>query len=171
VANLQVLFSERQSMEQRIVEILMYVIGEIRSRRLRPDEVEGISDGLLARGYTPREVATALSLFIERFQKRAQRAQQGYASLPHSQRILHGVEKLFLSSQAYGYLLQLRHLGVLDAEDLETILERILMMGNVRVGEDEVKLVVASHLLESDARGWIGPTQISYARSSSESIH
>jgi uncharacterized protein Smg (DUF494 family) len=158
-------------MDQRIVEILMYVIGEIRSRRIRPDEVEAISDGLVAQGFTPREVATALSLFIERFQRRIQRREPSFAAQPQSHRVLHPVERLFLSSEAYGYLLQLHHLGILDAEDLEAILQRVLMMGSVRVGEEEMKLVVASYLVESDARGWAGPSQVPFARFSSESIH
>ena len=158
-------------MDQRIVEILMYVMGQIRSQRMEREEVEGLSDDLLERGFSPREVATALSFFIERFQKRSQRGSQDAAAVPRSHRVLHGVERLFLSAEAYGYLLQLRHLGVLDAEDLEAILERILMIGNMSISEDEVKRVVVLHLLESDPRGWLGPSHISFAHSPSESIH
>jgi uncharacterized protein Smg (DUF494 family) len=158
-------------MDQRIVEILMYVIGQIRSRRMEREEVEGLSDDLLQRGFSPPEVAAALSYFIERFQKRPPRDSNDAATSPRSHRVLHAVEKMFLDAHAYGYLLQLCHLGVLDASDLEAILERVLMIGNVSITEDEVKRVVVLHLMESDPRGWLGPTHISFANGPSESIH
>ncbi|RPH92677.1 hypothetical protein EHM69_12230, partial [candidate division KSB1 bacterium] len=53
-------------MDQRIVEILMYVIGEIQSRRIKVEEIEGISDELVQRGFSQREVATAIAVFAER---------------------------------------------------------------------------------------------------------
>ncbi len=158
-------------MDQRLVEILMYVIGEIRSQRVELEEVETMSDDLLQRGFTPREVATALSFFIERFQKRVERREPDDVQLPHSQRVLHRIEKLFLNPKAYGYLLQLQHLGVLDARDIEMILEQILMVGHSRVTEDEVKLIVASHLLESDTQGWVAPTNLSFTQPPSDSVH
>ena len=158
-------------MDQRIVEILMYVIGQIRSHRMEREEVEGLSDDLLKKGFTPREVAAALSFFIERFQKRTKRDAQDAIDLPRAHRVLHGVEKLFIKPDAYGYLLQLCHLGVLDAEDLEAILERVLVIGDMSIDRDEVKRVVVLHLLESDPRGWLGPTHISFAHTPSESVH
>ena len=158
-------------MDQRLVEILMYVIGEIRSQRVELEEVETMSDDLLQRGFTPREVATALSFFIERFQKRVEHREPDDVQLPHSQRVLHRIEKLFLNPKAYGYLLQLQHLGVLDARDIEMILEQILMVGHSRVTEDEVKLIVASHLLESDVQGWTTPTNLSFTQPPSDSVH
>ena len=158
-------------MNQRLVEILMYVIGEIRSQRVEIEEVEMMSDDLLQKGFTPREVATALSFFIERFQKRVERREPEDVQLPHSQRVLHRIEKLFLNPKAYGYLLQLQHLGVLDAGDIEMILEQVLMVGHSRITEDEVKLIVASHLLEHDTHGWIAPTNLSFTQPPSDSVH
>lgn len=158
-------------MDQRIVEILMYVIGQIRSHRMEREEVEGLSDDLLKRGFTPREVATALSFFIERFQKRTQHEARDSIEPPRAHRVLHAVEKLFIKPDAYGYLLQLCHLGVLDAEDLEAVLERVLIIGDMSIDRTEVKRVVVLHLLESDPRGWLGPTHISFTHTPSESVH
>ena len=137
-------------MDQRIVEILMYVIGEIQSRRIRIDELDGISDELMQRGFSQREVATAFSLFAERLYRDPNRYQNGNPASPYAHRVLHDVERQYLSTEALGYVLQLVHLGILGYVDVEEIIERCMLMGNLNVGADEMKMVVASHLLEKE---------------------
>jgi uncharacterized protein Smg (DUF494 family) len=138
-------------MDQRIVEILMYVIGEIQSRRIRIDEIDGMSDELVQRGFSQREVATAFSLFTERLQGRdLGRVHYGPPLGQHAHRVLHEVERQYVSPEALGYVFQLTHLGILTYSDVEDIIERCIMMGNLNVGGDEMKMLVATHLLEKE---------------------
>ncbi len=137
-------------MDQRIVEILMYVIGEIQSRRIRVDEIEGISDDLVQRGFSPREVTTAFSLFADRIQRDPARSTTGPQINESSHRILHEVERQYIGAEALGYILQLSHLGILCLSDVEELIERCMLMGTLNLGADEMKMVVATHLLEKE---------------------
>ena len=139
-------------MDQRIVEILMYVIGEIQSRRIRPEEIEGISDDLVQRGFSQREVATAISLFADRLNGEVRRTHVASPSGVHAHRVLHDVERQYVAADAHGYLIQMTHLGILDQADVEEIIERCMLLGNLNVGMDEIKMLVATHLLEKDPR-------------------
>jgi uncharacterized protein Smg (DUF494 family) len=139
-------------MEQRIVEILMYVIGEIQSHRIRPEEIEGISDELMQRGFSQREVATAISLFADRLNGEVRRTQVSSPSGAHAHRVLHDVEHQYVAADAHGYLIQMTHLSILDQADVEEIIERCMLLGNLNVGMDEIKMLVATHLLEKDPR-------------------
>lgn len=138
-------------MDQRIVEILMYVIGEIQSRRVRIDEIDGMSDELVQRGFSQREVATAFSLFSERLQGREfGKTQFGPPQGPNAHRVLHDIERQYVSPEALGYMLQLTHLGILTQPDMEDLIERCIMMGTLNVGADEMKMLVATHLFEKE---------------------
>jgi uncharacterized protein Smg (DUF494 family) len=158
-------------MEQRIVEILMYVIGEIQSRRIQLEEIEGISDELMQRGFSQREVATAISLFSDRFVGDARRTCHSAPLNDNSHRVLHDVERQYISPEAHGYLLQMMHLSILDLADVEEIVERCMMLGNLNVGGDEMKMLVATHLLEKDPRSMDSTGVIGAARPWPEHIH
>ena len=137
-------------MDQRIVEILMYVIGEIQSRRIRVEEIEGISDELVQRGFSQREVSAAISVFADRLVGESRRTLIARPSLPHAHRILHDLERQYVSPEAYGYLIEMAELAILDPADIEEIIERCVLLGNLSVGGDEMKMLVATHLLEKD---------------------
>lgn len=137
-------------MDQRIVEILMYVIGEIQSRKIRVDEIEGISDELMQRGFSQREVATAFSFFMDRMNRDVSRVEIRRPERPLSYRVLHDIERQYVGPEAQGYLIQLTHLGLLDLTDVEELVERCMIMGNLNIGGDEMKMLVATHLLEKD---------------------
>jgi uncharacterized protein Smg (DUF494 family) len=158
-------------MDQRIVEILMYVIGEIQSRRIKAEEIEGISDELVQRGFSQREVATAISLFAERFTGDSKRTQFGGPSHVHAHRVLHDVERQYVSPEAHGYLIQMDHLGILGMADIEELVERCMLMGNLNVGIEEMKMLVATHLLEKDPRQMDTTYPVSPFRPWPEHIH
>lgn len=139
-------------MDQRIVEILMYVIGEIQSRRIKLEEIEGFSDELMQRGFSQREVSTAISLFADRLNSESRLTHYSSPSGIHAHRVLHEVERQYVSADAHGYLIQMTHLGILDQGDVEEIIERCMLLGNLNVGMDEIKMHVATHLLEKDPR-------------------
>lgn len=158
-------------MDQRIVEILMYVIGEIQSRRIKVDEIDGISEELLDRGFSHRDVATAISLVADRMAGETKRTYVAAPCSVTSHRVLHDIERQYVSPDAYGYLIQMTHLGLLDTADTEEIIERCMMMNNLNVGMDEMKMVVASHLLEKDPRQSDSTFTASPARPWSEHVH
>ena len=53
--------------------------------------------------------------------------------------------------EAYGYIIQLKELGIIDETDTEQILERAMMMGSSEITTADIKSIVASMLLNYDA--------------------
>ena len=138
-------------MDQRIVEIIMYVIGEIHSRRVSLDKIDGISDDLLRRGFSKREVAKAFSVFTRRMTRDYEPIEVHEPTAPHAHRVLHEIERQYIGCESHGYLLQLRHMGVLSHADVEELLERCMMTTPAEDDEEEVKMLVATYLCERES--------------------
>jgi uncharacterized protein Smg (DUF494 family) len=131
-------------MQERIVEILLYLVNELRSKK-RLSEVDVSS--LTRDGYTQSEISSAFSWLFERMTlgKSITDVTSGAST---SYRMLNDIEKMVIESQAFGYLIQCRQLGLLNSIDIETIIERIMMAGFSTVGLPEMKSFVAGYLFD-----------------------
>jgi len=130
-------------MKEKIVELLVYFMSEIRARSTLNDIDLG---DLKKRGYTQSEISEALSWLYENM-----RGENGVVTIPAgssggSRRVLHEVEKAALTVESQGYLIQLRELGLLDDRDMETVIERAVMSGYESLSVDELREIVASVL-------------------------
>jgi len=140
-----------KSMNERVVEILVYIMSELRNRRKGFDKVEALSDDLIKRGYTESEINAAFSWLFERIESESERVfTEPVTQLRNSFRILHDIEKVVITPKAYGYVLQLRELGLIDQADMEQIIERAMMLGLTTVDESDIKAIAASILFGSD---------------------
>ncbi len=107
-------------MQGKLIEILIILMNEINRRGVEFERMEMLSGKLLDQGYSKSEISTAFSWMIERFAALNNNIQPN----PKSYRVLHDIEKIFISPEAYGYLLQLNALGLLNMEEMEKIIER-----------------------------------------------
>jgi len=133
-----------------VVEILIYLMQEIRENQHGMEHIDGISKDLVQQGYTENEINAAFSWLFERFESDTEKI---YASKKdfhlQSYRVLHDIEKLVISPEAYGYILQLQRLNLIGKSDVEQIIDRALMLGGGRVGVDDIKSIVASMFFNS----------------------
>jgi uncharacterized protein Smg (DUF494 family) len=136
-------------MQEKIVEILIYVLNELRRTNKPIGEIDVKT--LEGKGYTPVEINAAFNWLVERI---AQVGSKPSSEVPQSSsfRVLNNAEKLAISSEAYGYLMQLRELNIITTAELEFIIERSLMSGFERLDIFEMQSVVASILFESEMR-------------------
>lgn len=162
---------EGHCMDQRIVEIILYVIGEIESRRVNLDEIDGISEDLIKQGFSRREVATAFSVFNQRVMGNRDRSQIAEPQNPNAFRVLHDIESQYISSDALGHVLQLLRLGVLTHSDIEELIERCVMMGSPAAEMSEMKMMVATHLFEKELLPGESMVPVASARMTPELIH
>ncbi|MBM4159506.1 MAG: DUF494 domain-containing protein [Ignavibacteria bacterium] len=132
-------------MQERIVEIILFLVNELKSnKQLSEVDVSLLTDS----GYTPTEISTAFSWLFERLSIGQQLvSEERDTRLSH--RVLHEAEKMIVTPEAYGYLLQCRQLGLLSNADIETIIEKIMAAGFSTVGVPEMKSFVAGVLLDS----------------------
>jgi uncharacterized protein Smg (DUF494 family) len=133
-------------MQERIVEIILFLVSELRSDR----QLSDVDVSLLARnGYTQSEISSAFSWVFERMSVGQPLVKEG-SDLESSFRVLHEAERIVISPDAHGYLLQWQALGLLTNNEIEMIIERIMAAGFSAIGEAEMKSFLAGFLFEQE---------------------
>ncbi len=137
-------------MNERVVEILIYLMHEIRQKRGNIELMDGISKDLIGKGYTENEINAAFSWLFERFKSDTEDILVNEEADVNSYRMLSDIERLVVSSEAFGYLIQLRQLRLIEQSEMEQIIERAMMLGVSSIGTEEIKTVVAALFFNSD---------------------
>jgi uncharacterized protein Smg (DUF494 family) len=65
-------------------------------------------------------------------------------------RVLHIAERMVFSKEAWGWILELQSLGLIDHNGIERIIERIMMQYHGKVTLSMVKEIVVPFLLDND---------------------
>jgi uncharacterized protein Smg (DUF494 family) len=135
-------------MKEKVVEILIYIMSAIQDDK-RLSEID-VTD-LRSRGYTQSEISAAFSWLYDNMRFTQANATPPGPALLGSRRFLHDVEKLVLSVEGQGYIIQLYELGVLNDRDLESVIERAVMTGAEKLTVDEIHQIVAAVLFTKEA--------------------
>jgi uncharacterized protein Smg (DUF494 family) len=138
-------------MNERVMEIIVYIVNEMRSNQLFEDsnEFKLLSQKLEDSGYSQSEISYAFSWVLEKVNAELTPEEQDVQS-PQTHRMLHDFEKLAISTHAYGYLIQLRELGLIDEMEMEQVIEKALLSENNPVNVHEMKQIVSQTLFKSD---------------------
>lgn len=133
-------------MREKIVEILVILMDKIKRKELVSGQMELLSGELMDQGYSEQEISNAFSWLIERADSTARMSPPGSSSF----RILNEIERVFISREAHGYLLQLAALELITPEELEGIIDRALMFASPSLSVDEIKHLTAEVLFETN---------------------
>ena len=138
-------------MNERVVEILIYLMTEIHENHGGMEQIDGISNDLKQQGYTENEINAAFSWLFERIKSDTDQIFKYEKNIQlDSHRVLHDIEKIVITPKAYGYILQLHHLNLLDGSEVEQVIERAMMLGTSLVNIDDIRSIVASIFFNSD---------------------
>jgi len=138
-----------EKMEQNIVEILVILLRQYPEGAINNEDFEPLTDDLIDLGYTRQEIETALYWFYNRFEVK-QNTVIADEIETDAFRILHDVERSILSPEAYGYLIELRSLGIINLSEMDKVIEKAVLLGGRRVSIDDVKTFVATTLMEPE---------------------
>ncbi|MCK5573154.1 MAG: DUF494 family protein [Bacteroidetes bacterium] len=130
-------------MREKVVEILILLMSEMQENKTLSDIDLG---DLKSKGYTQSEISAAFSWIFENMEVSSPEALRPGRPAGTSRRVLHDAEKLVLSMESQGYLIQLRELGLLDEVDLETVIERAMVAGYEKLTIGEIRQIVAAVL-------------------------
>jgi uncharacterized protein Smg (DUF494 family) len=140
-------------MQEKIIEIIVYLVHEMRhDKRLGEIDLRALTD----RGYTANEISTAFSWLFDKINMGESILADEKQVSPDSHRVLHDAERAVITPDAFGYLIQLRHLGLLDNLEIEEAIDKIMMAGFQAVGVTEMKSIVASILFDFDDSNRVG---------------
>ncbi len=150
---------------ERIIEILVYLLDEMRKdTQLADIDLAKLS----ARGFTQSEISTAFSWLFDKvaitakdggslataFDPKARAKDKN--GRPNSFRVYHEIERMVLSRDAQGYLLELRELGLMSESEMELLIDRLLMAGVSQVSTKDVKELAAGLIFDFEDSGRVG---------------
>ena len=133
-------------MQEKIIEIIVYILSEIKNRK----QIGDIDLKKLAKiGYTESEINTAFAWIYSRINQ-GENIFKGKKRSTKSKRFFHEIEKDILTTDAMGYLISLFELGLLSDTDDELIFDKIFYSGFEIIGKAELKILLASIILDLD---------------------
>ncbi|KAA3662172.1 MAG: DUF494 family protein [Calditrichaeota bacterium] len=134
-------------MNERVVEILMFIMSQLRGGKKDFDNLDLLSQDLLNRGYSQNEISSAFSWLFDRVDREVEEIlRDGESDISQSFRVLHELEEMIISSEAFGYLLQIKQLEILSDFDVELAIEKAMMLGVSQVQIEDMKSIVAAIL-------------------------
>lgn len=113
----------------------------------REDE-DAIIAELAAEGYDPQDTREALDWLEQVAAARGGRPFVRSGADDSASRVLTPAEQLKIDTAAYGYLMRLRQLGLLDTLLLERVLERAMEVDADEIGVEEAKQIAALVLFD-----------------------
>ena len=138
-------------MNERVVEILVYIMSEIRKNQSVSNKLDLLSQNLIEQGYSESEISSAFTWLLDHLNHDTEELfERQQPTLRTSVRHLHEIERSIIAVPAQGYIIQLRELGLIDELDVEQILERAMMSGHGQVTVDDIKSIVAAMFLASE---------------------
>ncbi len=131
---------------EKVIEIIILLLDEIKSnKKLGEIEVQKLAK----LGYTQNEINTAFGWIYTRMHA-GERIFGGAAADKRSHRVLHEVEKNIITPEAFGFVIQLRELGLLGDMEIEDLIDRIMASGYAKVTLEDMKSLCAGYLLDVD---------------------
>jgi uncharacterized protein Smg (DUF494 family) len=129
---------------ERVIEIIVYLLTELKgSKQLSEVDVQKLTK----LGYTQNEINTAFSWVYSKIHS-GEKIFSDSKATARSHRMLHEVEKNVIEPEAFGYLIQLRELGMVSDMDLEVVIDRIMASGYMKVNKEDIKYFLAGFLLD-----------------------
>lgn len=68
----------------------------------------------------------------------------------HNHRVLHFAERMLITPEAYGYLLEMVEIGIIDQTVMESVIEKVMFHTSEKITLDQVKKMIAELLFESN---------------------
>jgi len=129
-------------MRNNIVDLIILL-----ARRVRLGEpLNEIKDDSLLQ-YNKSELSAAYSWILQRYPGSSIITGKSDADKHH--RVLHYAERMLISPEAHGYLLELVTIGILDQTSMEGIIEKVMFHSTERIGLEKIKILVQEHLFEN----------------------
>lgn len=135
----------------RVLEIVVLLMTHIKESRGLLENLEDISDSLRSQGFTDNEITTAYSWVLDQLQTDSQLLHT-ISQPSNSYRVFSEKERQHFDKDALGYIMQLRHLGLLNLSQLETVLERGALVGPAPINIDHIKILVGTVLFRDSGR-------------------
>jgi uncharacterized protein Smg (DUF494 family) len=137
-------------MDERLVELIIAIVDRLVDSETRSETVESITQSLITEGYNAQEVNTAFMWLYHTVDEsffedgKIIRTDGSIGTV----RVLNDFERTLITPEAYGYILQLSQLGLLDNLQIEEVIDRAMYSCGDMVELNDVKRIVPSIIIE-----------------------
>jgi uncharacterized protein Smg (DUF494 family) len=131
-------------LEERIMHIVSLIAGQVCSRGDLFAREGHIVQSLVNDGYLMREADAALTLMQVLARRSDDRAANGSAP---ALRVMGVEERSRFAVEAFGLVLKLSHLGIMDDDRREQLLDRAMALHDGRIDLADIKALLAADLL------------------------
>ncbi len=130
-------------MENRVLEIVFYLIDYLQDEPGQPANLGEISTDLKGLGYSEEEIKSAYTWLLGHMQSSGENLFSKFPDKSESVRIMTPSERMHFEPEAFNTFIRLRAVGIIDAAQFEEILDRICLIGQRPVGLEQFKLLVS----------------------------
>ncbi|MEX0681814.1 MAG: DUF494 family protein [Balneolales bacterium] len=135
-------------MRNNVIDLIIYLIKRMHiGVRLKDIRVEKL------KGYNKSEISAAYSWLIQKYESDDLTNQNNNPRNIPPPRVLHPTERSQIAPEAYGYLLDLYYLGIIDASRMERLIEYAMFSVDNRIETSDVKEWVAGMIFENEHTG------------------
>ena len=135
-------------MQERIIEVIVFLLTEMQQERSRKDKVD-LTHALFLKGYTEVEINLGFSWIFNHLKNPPLDSSSPFEKSDDADDF-DDLDELVIAPDAYGYLLQLLNLGVVRENDMQIIVERALAFGKEDINLDDLKTIVAGIIFGHD---------------------
>ncbi len=135
-------------MNNKIIEILIQLLGHLKEHDLDTDSLTDFSEGLITHGYDEIDISDAITWFMEKLNAHTAKSAEILEQDNKSVRILHEFERINISTDVYGYLVKLKALSVITSSQMEKILDYYMLVGPNSFNESDINEIVANIIFE-----------------------
>ena len=126
----------------------MFLLGYLKDSNFDDENLGDFSESLILNGYSENEVADALSMLLEKLDFVHLKPEDVEEHRKTSTRILSDYERVSVSPEIYGYILRLKSLSVINAGQMEKLIDFCMFAGSKKVTGEEVDEMVAAIIFE-----------------------
>ena len=135
-------------MEERILEIVFYLVEHVRSHNGQIGPFQTISRDLKSKGFTDSEISSAYSWFLEELQREGSRLQPLEKSAK-AVRVLSPEELSHFTVDAAGFLIQLIRFRLISPAQFERIVEKSFLLGGEVIDLPVMKVIASRYVFSS----------------------
>ncbi|TVQ12997.1 MAG: DUF494 family protein [Balneolaceae bacterium] len=134
-------------MRTNVIDIIIQLMRHVRIG----ESIDSINSEYF-KGYDKSEISAAYSWILQKQQSGDLNERMLARELSAPRRILHTAERVVITPEAHGYLLEMVMLGLIDYQRMEYIIEQAMLHSIERVNLDKIKDYVSRFAFDSDMK-------------------
>jgi len=135
-------------MEERILEIVFYLVEHLRSHNGQIGPFRAISKDLKSRGFTDSEISSAYGWFLEELQKEGGKVNPNSSS-SQAVRIMSQLEMEHFTPNAAGFLILMLRFRLISPAQFERIVDKAFLLGTEKIDLPVMKVIASRYVFSS----------------------